>query len=168
MNKIILIFATLLFSTGAFAANLGCNNGSLKGTFSYEVSGVNEFPFPNQLSKTFVTRSTSVVGLVYFDGLGQHGLDGHVKFIGVGSAAGVQRAKTATGTYVVRSDCSVVGQLVWQPGAFTSIFFMTLNQVDVERSPYLAYQANVLATDSDPRVQASGSGSITRLAGRFH
>jgi hypothetical protein len=168
MNKMILIFATLLFSTGAFATNLGCNNGSLKGIFSYEVSGVNQFPYPNLLSKTLVTRSTHVVGLVTFDGLGQRGLDGHVKFTGVGSAAGVERAKTATGTYVVRADCSVVGKMVWQPGAFTSTFFMTLNQLDAESSPYKAYQANVLATDTDPRVAASGSGLITRLAGKFN
>ena len=132
MNKIILIFATLLFSTGAFAANLGCTNGSLKGTYSYEVSGVNEFPFPNLASKTLVIRSTHVVGLVTFDGLGQRGLDGHVKFTGVGSAAGVDRAKIGVGTYVVRADCSVVGKMVWQPGNFFSTFFMTLGQLDVK------------------------------------
>jgi hypothetical protein len=59
MNKIISIFAILLFSTGAYAK--GCDESSLDGKFSYEVSGVNEFHNPTPVSP-LVTQSTHVVG----------------------------------------------------------------------------------------------------------
>jgi hypothetical protein len=156
MKKIILISAILLFSTGAFA-QVWCNNGSLKGTYSYEVSGVNQFPLPP--TGTFVTRSTSVVGQVHFDGHGK------ATFSGIGSAAGIIRTKIGNGQYLVKNNCTATGNLVWQSGDIPSQFSIILDHVDNKPRPYIAYHGVVLATD--PGV-ASASGSITKVIDEFH
>jgi len=164
MNKIILIFATLLFSTGAFA--IGCNNGSLKGSFSYEVSGVNTFPLPP--SNSLVTQSTHVLGQVKFDGKKDVSGNGTVTFNGFGSAAGFTAERTGTGSYVVNPDCTATGKMAWSanglPTGETSEYWITLDQMDNLPKPNKAYHANVMVTDNDLH---SASGSMTKLVGKF-
>jgi hypothetical protein len=161
MYKIILIFVTLLFSTGAFAGE--CGNVSLQGNFSYEVSGVNSFPLPPP-SGPLVTQSTHVVGKVNFDGKKK----GTVTFKGFGSAAGFTAQRTGTGSYVVRADCTATGKIAWSanglPTGETSDFWIVLDQMDDSQSFNVAYHANVLVTDNDLH---SASGSMTRRIGKF-
>ena len=169
MHKIILIFATLLFSTGAFANSKGCDNGSLRGKFSYEVSGVNEFP----LGVKMVTRSTHVVGQVTFDGSADANGLGEATFRGWGSAAGVTKSKTGSGTYMVNpANCTAEGTMQWYqddgitPSGLTSEYVIILDQMDNSRSPNRTYHANVLATDNvpgHPEFAGSASGTLTRL-----
>jgi len=87
MNKIILVFAILLFSTGTYAAK--CDNRSIKGNFGFEVSGVNEIPLPPYF-KNNVTRSTHVIGKAQFDG------KGNIRINGIGSAAGGESIRSGT------------------------------------------------------------------------
>jgi len=161
MNKTILIFAALLMSTGAFADDKDkdkafakdkvCDNGTLTGQYTYEVSGVNSFPLPEGL----VTRSTHVVGQVFFDGEGQ------ADFTGFGSAAGQVADKTGTGTYIVNPDCTVQGTMNWEgPVAQTSTFNIMLDQIANNPTTRNAYHGYVLVTDD---VGSSASGSITRM-----
>ncbi|MDI1293550.1 MAG: hypothetical protein PSV18_12495 [Methylobacter sp.] len=166
MNKTILIFAALLISTGAFADDKDndkdkdkafakdkvCDNGTLTGQYTYEVSGVNSFPLP---TVGLVTRSTHVVGQVLFDG------EGHADFIGFGSAAGHVADKTGTGTYVVNPDCTAEGTMNWDgPVAQTSTFNIMLDQIANNPTTRNAYHAYVLVTDD---VGSSASGSLTRI-----
>ena len=155
MNKIILFFATLLFSTGAFA--IECNNVSLKGRFSYEVSGVNLFPLPPP-NGPLVTRSTHVVGKVEFDG------KGNATFNGFGSAAGSTAQKTGTGLYAVNPDCTATGTMNWDgSGGETSEYWIILDQMDDRLKPNRAYHANVVVTDNNLH---SASGSLTRFVSK--
>lgn len=172
MYKIILIFVTLLFSTGAFAkpvpkpvpkpAAKPCNNDSLQGTFSYEVSGVNSFPLPPP-NGPLVTQSTHVVGKVNFDA------DGNVTFKGFGSAAGFTAERTGTGSYEVKEDCTATGTITWFADGLatgeTSDYKIILDQMDNSAQFKKAYHAYVLATDNN--LQSSASGSITRRIGKF-
>jgi hypothetical protein len=151
MYKIILIFATLLFSTGAFAKP--CDNSTLQGTFGYEVNGVNSFP----LGGSLVTQSTHVIGRVSFDGKGK------TTFKGVGSAAGSTAERTGTGTYVVKADCSATGTIDWSTGE-TSEYWIIPDQMDDGPQFNRAYHANVLVTDNNLH---SSSGSMTRRIGKF-
>lgn len=163
MNKIISIFAILLFSTGAYAA--GCDNGSLKGKYGYDVSGVNLVPLP--AAPGFDVRSTHVVGQAKFDGAGV------VSLFGTGSTAGSPLiSKTGTGTYLVDSaTCAATGKIIWDllPGEKTPLisdFYMVLVHTDNSDSHSVnkAYQANVVITDSNGH---SASGSFTRMVGKF-
>jgi hypothetical protein len=154
MYKLILIFATLLFSTGAFAK--GCNNVSLQGTFSYEVSGVNSFPLPPP-NGPLVTQSTHVIGKVNFDG------KGNVTFKGFGSAAGQTAERTGTGSYEVNADCNATGTMNWSTGE-TSDYWIELDQMDDSQQFNRAYHANVMVTDNNLH---SASGSMTRRIGKF-
>jgi hypothetical protein len=167
MNKMILIFATLLFSNGAFATNVGvggCNEGSLNGAFSYEVSGVNKFPYPNASSTTFLTQSTHVIGQVYFDG------HGNARFAGIGSAAGESETKPGVGYYTVNKNCIVEGKMTFDK-YHTTIFTLVLDTMDNKQKTYVAYHGVVLARDTtfgDPKPRASGAGSITKVFGKFN
>ncbi|WP_340123313.1 hypothetical protein [Methylobacter svalbardensis] len=161
MNKIILSFAALLISTGAFADDKGeasakdkdCDNGSLTGPYTYEVSGVNLFPLPDV---GLVTRSTHVVGQVFFDGKGR------ADFTGFGSTAGQVVDKIGTGDYKVNPDCTVTGTMNWEgPVAQTSTFNIMLDQIDNNPTTKKAYHGYVLAAAAD--VGSSASGSITRI-----
>ena len=161
MNKIIFIFATLLFSTGAFARG-GCDEGSLYGNFGYEVSGVNSIPVPGV---GLVTRSTHVVGTVWFAG------DGNASFKGVGSAAGVIREKTGVGTYWVNPDCTAEGKMTWAATdtspAQTSTFHIILDQMDMgphfnkPNHGYVLSAAAAVAGDSSI-IPVSESGEMYR------
>ena len=166
MNKIISIFAILLFSTGAYAA--GCDNGSLKGRYGYEVSGVNEIPLPPDFKITGL-RSTHVVGQAFFDG------KGHFDVTGYGSAAGsfAERHNLTQGTYTVNSaDCTATGSLTWNTGE-TSEFHIVLANTSDEHSAKKAYHASVLvSTDGKTALPvaypSSASGTLTRLNGKFN
>jgi len=139
MNKIILIFATLLFSTGALAR--GCGDLSLKGIFSYEVSGVD--------SSIFGNSSTHSVGQATFDG------EGNVTLIGVRTSVGGDfEPEGGTGTYKVNADCTASGLI----GTFKVAII--LDQMDNVPTPNKAYHGAFAITDTD---QFSGSGSLTRL-----
>ena len=154
MNKIIVIFATLFFASGAYASK-ECNANSLTGeAFSYEVSGVNQFPLPP--GGTLVTRSTHVVGLVSFD------KNGDIHFTGTGSAAGVVRSKIGVGRYQISDSCVVTGFVNWVPAdepSNFSTFTVVLDQFNATKKPFIALHGVVLATDVDV---ASSSGSLTR------
>ena len=167
MNKIILIFAILLFSTGTYAK--GCDKRSLQGKFGFEVSGVNEFPIPPTFT-TKVTRSTHQIGQAFFDG------NGHFDITGYGTAGGsmAERHNNIPGTYTVNStDCTATGTLTWNTGE-TSEFRMVLDQTDNsdEHSSNRAYHASVVvATDGKTVLgtyPSSESGSLTRFVGKFH
>ena len=162
MNKIIVIFATLLFASGAFAAG-ECNVGSLKGdVYSYVVNGVNGLIVEGQGTEP---QGTSVIGLVVFDG------KGFVNFSGTGSAMGQQRAKTGTGRYIVSAQCIVTGFLNFVPADDPSNhtdFTIVLDQLDTSsgKKPFEAVHGVVLATA--PATQSSGSGFIARrVFGQF-
>lgn len=155
MNKIILVFAILLFSTGTYAAK--CDNRSIKGNFGFEVSGVNEIPLP---SNTKGVRSTHVIGEAQLDG------KGNVTINGKGSAAGVEEERyTTSGTYQVDpGTCIVTGNLTWNTQE-TSKFTIVFNSP----SSSGAYQANVLVSSVGPldKFPSSASGTLTRLTGLF-
>ena len=139
MNKIILIFATLLFSTGAFAT--GCDDLSLLGRFSYEISGVDASFLNNS--------STHSVGKVTFDGAG------NVTLIGVRTSVGGDfEPESGNGSYHVNADCTASGLI----GTFKVAIM--LDQMDNVPTPNRAYHAAIAVNDTD---QFSGSGSLTRL-----
>ena len=166
MNKIISIFAILLFSTGTYAG--ACNESSLQGRYSYEVSGFNEIPLPPDFKNTGL-RSTHVVGQAFFDG------KGHFDVTGYGSAAGsfAERHNLTQGTYTVNSaDCTATGSLTWNTGE-TSDFHIVLSNADNsdEHSSKKAYNASVLvSTDGKTLLgtyPSSASGTLTRLNGKY-
>ena len=181
MNKIILIFAILLFSTGTYAAS--CDNKTLEGTFGYEVNGVNEFPIPTSSPPTSpptfknVTRSTHVVGKAQFDADNDT-----VEIIGKGTAAGVLEAKTAHGTYEVDPEtCIATGTILWDlpadalPGTpqESSTFYIVMDHTDSSNKyPNRAYHANVVVTGKTEtalgKYTSSASGTLTRFVGKFH
>jgi len=166
MNKMILICTTLLFSAGAFADDQndheGCDNASLKGSYSYEVTGVNAFYAPpagheQAVNGPLVTRSTHVIGQVSFDGRG------HARFYGIGSAAGFVEQKYGEGEYEVSNRCIAKGELSFDH-FHTSRFTIILDTIDRQQRHDLASHGVVLATDTtrtDP--PSSTSGSIFRV-----
>ena len=172
-QKIILISAVTLFSTGAYAA--GCDESSLKGKYGYEVSGVNEIPLlANPMDPTSflgnVTRSTHVIGQVKFDGKGE------LTIAGYGSAAGSTAVRTGNGTYSVNDNCIAEGTMLWNTGE-TSNFLIVLDQIEKsddhsdEHSANKAHHANVIV-DTDGKTAlgtfpSSASGTLTKFVGKF-
>jgi hypothetical protein len=155
MNKIILIFAILLFSTGTYAKAKNCDEGSLKGRYGYEMSGVNEFPIPPTFT-TKVSRSTHQIGHAFFDG------NGNFDITGYGTAAGSMAERTGNGTYSVNSDdCTAEGMMTWNTGE-TSEFRMVLDRTNV-RVVVATYGKTALGT-----YPSSESGTLTKFVGRFH
>jgi len=168
MNKIILIFAILLFSTGAYAR--GCDERSLRGYFSYEVSGVNAFYNPLLGNPPpLVTQSTHVVGRAVFNGQART-----VDIIGKGAAAGALEDRIGHGSYTVDSaTCIATGYIDWEVTAPAqpehSEFYIVMDNQDNsdEHSSNLAYHANVVVS-SDAPYSSSASGSLTRYIRQFH
>ncbi len=158
MNKIIVIFATLLFASGAYAAPAPktCSVGSLKGdAYSYIVNGVNGLIVQGN---PIAPHGTSVIGLVVFDG------KSFVNFTGTGSAMGEQRVKTGSGRYEVTDQCIVRGYIDWVPSDDPNNrtnFTIVLDQLDTsEGKPYKAVHGVVLATAPDTESSAAGELSI--------
>ena len=162
MHKLILIFTTLLFSTGVFAK--GCDEGTLVGRYSLEAKGVNNIMM---LPGTPVYRSTHLIGVVMFDG------SGNVTMMAHGSTAGNIISKTGSGSYNINADdCSATGNITWNdsdgnpvPGLITD-FIMTLDQMDNEVHPNKAYHGYLLATDhvpGHPELDGSSSGTFTKF-----
>ena len=186
MKKIILISAVTLFSTGVYADDShqvkGCDEGSLKGKYGFEVSGVNSFPIPTPTGLTPVTRSTHMVGQAYFDG--QKKFD----IVGYGSTAGFTAERTGTGTYFVNKDnCTAEGTMTWNTGD-TSNFLIVLDNMEDssddhsdgkehhssdDKGHHSAKKAHHASMIVDSKTASglypsSASGSLTRFNGKFN
>ena len=98
----------------AGAADKGCSNATLKGTFADKDLGF--FIAPNAAPIPF-----AAVNLITFDG------NGHMTASGIGSVNGSAGAQTETGTYTVKPDCTGTYTVEISPGGFAAHAFFVLD-----------------------------------------
>jgi hypothetical protein len=107
----------------AKAADKGCSNASLQGTFSDKDTGF-IYPAANEAPVPFAG-----VNVETFDGIG------NIKGTGFASAGGTGGPQTYTGTYKVNPDCTGTYSVTINPGAIkTHAFFVIddrLNELQI-------------------------------------
>jgi hypothetical protein len=101
----------------AKAANKGCSNASLTGTFAYTVTG------------SFVAAPAPLgpyaeVGTQTFDGAGT------TTTVGMSSTNGNVAPSASTGTYTVNSDCTGTFMLPIAPGIAAHYFFVIADTLE--------------------------------------
>ena len=110
-----LVALALALPSTAKAAEKGCSNATLKGTFSDKDIGV--FTAPNAAPIPFAAVNT-----ITFDG------NGNMAASGIGSVNGSAGAQTETGTYAVKPDCTGTCHTVLiSPGGFTTHAFFVID-----------------------------------------
>jgi hypothetical protein len=105
---------TLGSASAAKAADKGCSNVTLKGTFADKDSGW--FTASNAAPMPF-----AAVNVITFDG------NGNMTASGFGSVNGSGGAQTETGTYTVKSDCTGTYTVQISPGGFTAHAFFVID-----------------------------------------
>jgi hypothetical protein len=105
---------TLVSEPAAKAADKGCSNATLKGTFADKDIGW--FTAPNAAPMPFAAVNT-----VTFDG------NGNMTASGIGSVNGSVGAQTETGTYTVKADCTGTYTVQISPGGFTAHAFFVID-----------------------------------------
>ena len=96
------IILALVVSAPAQAADKGCSNATLKGTFGYTITGFGTAPLP-------MAGPFGSVGTQNFDG------SGNTTATALASANGNPVPLTITGTYVVNLDCTGVLTITISP-----------------------------------------------------
>jgi hypothetical protein len=100
----------------AQAADKGCSNASLYGTFADKDTGF-IIPAPNAAPVPFAG-----VNAITFDG------NGNMTATGFGSVGGSTGSQTETGTYKVNSDCTGTYTVTVNPGALTVHAFFVIDE----------------------------------------
>jgi hypothetical protein len=104
----------LSIAPAAKAANKGCSNASLAGTFSQKNVG-------SVISPAARAGSLANVGTLTFDG--SSGVTGAVS----NSFNGNIGSSTQTGTYIVNPDCTGTFMVLISPAGFTSHYFFVID-----------------------------------------
>ena len=138
MKKLsLLLFASLLVSLNAFAGV--CNNGSLRGIYSYQFDGMD----------TTSGAWAAAVGRVTFSGTGA------ATFSGVETSNGEAVTVSGAGTYFVSTLCNVSATILWSTGHTTS-YRLHLNAIDTVPATNLAYHATAVVWTPSTGISAAG------------
>lgn len=108
----------LTIAPAATAANKGCSNASLTGTFAYTVTGAfTTAPAP-------VLGPYAEVGTQTFDGVGT------TTTVGMSNTNGTVAPSASTGTYTVNPDCTGTFILPIAPGIAAHYFFVIADTLE--------------------------------------
>ena len=105
----------LSIAPAASAADKGCFNGTLQGTFAFIGTGV-------IVSPPVVAGPTALVNTLTFDGMGSV-----TSAIGSTSQNGTISPLTEKGTYTVNSDCTGIYEALLSPAGFTAHYFFVID-----------------------------------------
>jgi hypothetical protein len=144
MNKILLYLCMMLIAFNSFAGV--CNNGSLKGAYSYSLIGMTDTGY-------------GIFGAGQLNSKG----NGTGTISGIGSYFGVTSTGSGSFTYSVSALCVTTGTITTTNGVKTT-FWLYLDRMDASPAVKVAYHGNLVAKNS---VGSSFSGMIDKVDGKF-
>ncbi len=128
----------LSIGPAARAADKGCSNATLQGTFAFNGAGI-------IISPAVVAGPLANVNTLIFDGNGAV-----TSPTGIQSQNGNINAVTTAGTYKVNPDCTGTYVVVISPGGFTAHYFFVID-ADVNRLEIICTDAGVVFSGSARR-----------------